>query len=1196
MGHGSIDIRQILNQRILVLDGATGTMIQRYKLNEYDFRGERFKDHPILLKGNNDVLSLTRPDIVKDIHCAYLEAGADIIETNSFNSTAISQADYGLEACVYELNRRAAEIAKEAAQEYSTPEKPRFVAGVVGPTGKTCSISPDVNNPGARAITFDQLVESYLEAVKGLIDGGADLILIETIFDTLNAKAAIYAIHTIFDERHITHIPVMISGTLSDASGRMLAGQTATAFLYSVEHAPNLLSIGFNCALGAEQMFPHIQELSNKATCYVSAHPNAGLPNEFGLYDETPDMMAAHIRRFLQNNVLNIVGGCCGTTPDHIRAIAQVVQEFSPRVCPQIAPKCHLAGLDPLVVDKESLNFMNVGERTNVAGSRKFLRLIREKQYEEALQIARDQVEAGAMVIDINMDDAMLDSKQSMVEFLNLVASEPEICRVPLMIDSSDWQVIEAGLKCVQGKSIVNSISLKEGEEKFLEHARRARRFGAAILIMLFDENGQADTLEKRCSIAQRSYELLVNQLQFPPQDIIIDSNIFAIATGLPEHNHYAVDFIESVKYIKTHLPYALTSGGVSNLSFSFRGNDAIRERIHSIFLYHAIRNGLDMGIVNPGMSVIYEEIPQDQRKIIEDVVLDLPEADQDALMQLASQMQGVKLHNETDEAWRHLPVFERLSHALVKGLTTYIREDAEEARLALESPLKVIEGPLMDGLRKVGELFGSGKMFLPQVVKTARVMKEAVAYLQPYILQQNGVQSTSKGKIVFATVKGDVHDIGKNIVSVVLQCNHFDVVDLGVMVPAEKIVQTALDEQADIVMLSGLITPSLAEMENVASLMQEKGLTIPILVGGATTSALHTAVKIAPHYEGLVAHGGDASQSVEMVSALMSLHRQKYIYQVKQQQQILREHYQQRDIALIPFHELSQEPPKSLGNYEIVAPRSTELYFCDCIDIDELIPLIHWDYFFYSWGIPQKSKQSDEAQNLKEEALRLCREIPFKVKGLAGIFPAYQQGNKMVVNQLEIPQLRNQQVANETHYCMSDFLRTREEGGDWVGAMLTTAGCGIKEIVQKFRNEGNEMEALLTETLTLRLTEAAAEWLHRKVRTELWGFSTEESLTPEQLFANHYQGQRLAPGYPACPDHSQKKEIFELLQVESFMDVHLTESMMMTPEASTCAWIFAHPQAKPFTILPIDQEQLNHYATARGLSIEEARKLLGII
>lgn len=1196
MEYASIDIRQILNQRILVLDGATGTMIQRYKLNEYDFRGERFKDHPILLKGNNDILSLTRPDVVKEIHCAYLEAGADIIETNSFNSTKISQADYGLEAYVYELNRRAAEIAKEAAKEYTTNEKPRFVAGVVGPTGKTCSISPDVNNPGARAVTFDQLVESYLEAVRGLIDGGVDLILIETIFDTLNAKAAIYAISTIFEERNITHIPVMISGTLSDASGRMLAGQTATAFLYSVEHAPNLLSIGFNCALGAEQMFPHIQELSNKASCYVSAHPNAGLPNEFGLYDETPEMMAEHIRRFLQNKVLNIVGGCCGTTPDHIRAIAEMVKEFTPRSLNAITPQCHLAGLDPLVVDKESLNFLNVGERTNVAGSRKFLRLIREKKYEEALQIARDQVEAGAMVIDINMDDAMLDSKQSMVEFLNLVASEPEICRVPLMIDSSDWQVIEAGLKCVQGKSIVNSLSLKEGEEKFLEHARRVRRFGAAILIMLFDENGQADTLERRCSIAQRSYDLLVKKLQFPPQDIIIDSNIFAIATGLPEHNHYAVDFIDSVKFIKSNLPYALTSGGVSNLSFSFRGNDAIRERIHSIFLYHAIRNGLDMGIVNPGMSVIYEDIPLEQRKIIEDVVLDLPEANQDALMQLASQMQGIKLHSETDEAWRHLSVFERLSYALVKGLTTYIHEDTEEARLVLESPLKVIEGPLMDGLRKVGELFGSGKMFLPQVVKTARVMKEAVAYLQPYILQQEGTSSTTKGKIVFATVKGDVHDIGKNIVSVVLQCNHFEVIDLGVMVPAEKIVQTALDEQADIVMLSGLITPSLAEMENVASLMQEKGLSIPILVGGATTSALHTAVKIAPHYEGLVAHGGDASQSVEMVSALMSLQRQKYIYQIKHQQQELREQYQQREIALIPFEELKQAPSIPLKSYEVKAPNTEQLYFCDCIDIEELIPLIHWDYFFYSWGIPQKSKQTAEAINLKEEALQLCRKIPFRVKGLAGIFPAYREQNKMIVKHLEIPQLRNQRVENSSHLCISDFLRTREEGGDWVGAMLTTAGCGIKEIVQKLRSEGDEMEALLTETLTQRLTEAAAEWLHRKVRTELWGFSNETALTPEQLLANQYQGQRLAPGYPACPDHSQKREIFELLQVETFMDVHLTESMMMSPEATTCAWIFAHPEAKPFSVLPIDQEQLNQYSSARGISIEEARKWLGII
>lgn len=1202
-------LQQALKERILILDGGMGTMIQSYKLDEADYRGQRFVDWPSDVKGNNDLLLLSRPDVIQAIEKAYLDAGADILETNTFNATRVSQADYGMEELVYELNVEGARLAREVADAKTAenPAKPRFVAGVLGPTSRTCSISPDVNNPGYRNVTFDELVENYTEATRGLIEGGSDLILIETIFDTLNAKAAIFAVQGVFEELGI-ELPIMISGTITDASGRTLSGQTTEAFWNSVRHAKPI-SVGLNCALGAKDLRPYLEELANKAETHVSAHPNAGLPNAFGEYDETPAEMAAVVEEFAASGFLNIVGGCCGTTPPHIQAIAEAVAKYPPRAIPEIPKACRLSGLEPFTIDRNSL-FVNVGERTNITGSAKFARLIREENYTEALEVALQQVEAGAQVIDINMDEGMLDSKAAMVTFLNLIAGEPDISRVPIMIDSSKWDVIEAGLKCIQGKGIVNSISMKEGVEAFKHHARLCKRYGAAVVVMAFDEVGQADTAARKKEICKRSYDILVNEVGFAPEDIIFDPNIFAVATGIEEHNNYAVDFIEACAYIRDELPYALSSGGVSNVSFSFRGNNPVREAIHSVFLYHAIKNGLTMGIVNAGQLEIYDEIPAKLREKVEDVVLNRSPEGTDALLAIADDYKGGGAVKEAEsEEWRSYPVGKRLEHALVKGITTFIVEDTEECRQQCARPIEVIEGPLMSGMNVVGDLFGAGKMFLPQVVKSARVMKQAVAHLIPFIEAEKGDKPEAKGKILMATVKGDVHDIGKNIVGVVLGCNGYDIVDLGVMVPAEKILQTAIAEKCDIIGLSGLITPSLDEMVHVAKEMQRQGFTLPLMIGGATTSKAHTAVKIDPQYSNdAVVYVTDASRAVGVATQLLSKElKAGFVEKTRADYVEVRErtaNRASRTERLAYSDALANKPQFDWAGYRAPKPSFTGVQLLEDIDLAVLAKYIDWTPFFIAWDLAGKYPRilTDEvvgeaATALFNDAQAMLKQLidgkQIKARAVFGFWPANQvdhddievydaQGRPLA----KLHHLRQQTIKPDSkpNYCLADYVAPKESGiTDYVGGFITTAGIGAEELAKQYEAKGDDYSAIMVKALADRLAEACAEWLHERVRKEYWGYAADEHLDNEALIKEQYKGIRPAPGYPACPDHTEKGTLFRLLDAQGTSGVTLTEHYAMFPAAAVSGWYFAHPEAQYFAVGKIERDQVESYSKRKG-------------
>lgn len=1212
------NLEQALRRRVLVLDGAMGTQIQRFKLTEEDYRGSRFANISAKVKGNNDLLVLTQPQIIEGIHEAYLKAGADIIETNTFNANAISMADYEMQELVYELNFEAAKLAKRACEKFATSNRPRFVAGSIGPTNKTASMSPDVNNPAFRAVSFDTLVRAYYEQVKGLADGGADILLVETIFDTLNAKAALFAIEQYNDDFGVD-FPVMVSGTITDASGRTLSGQTAEAFLISVSHV-NLISIGFNCALGAKQLKPYIETISAKAPFYTSAHPNAGLPNQFGEYDQSPEMMASIIEDFLNDGLLNIIGGCCGTSPDHIAAIANVAEKYAPREIPALEPITAFSGLEPVRVTKES-NFVNIGERTNVAGSKMFARLIREEKFEQALSVALNQVEGGAQLIDVCMDDAMLDAKSAMVNFLNLIASEPEIARLPIVIDSSKWEVLEAGLKCVQGKSVVNSISLKEGEADFLGKAKLVKRYGAAAVVMLFDEKGQADTYERKIEIADRSYKLLTEKVGFHPQDIIFDPNILAIATGIEEHNSYAVNFIKACEWIKKNCPNAKISGGVSNLSFSFRGNDVVREAIHSVFLYYAINAGMDMGIVNPGMLQVYDEIEPDLLKLVEDAVLNRRKDATERLLVYADKIKAQGKEGEEEhkkDAWRELPVQERLKHALIKGITEHIDEDVEEARHLYPAALHVIEGPLMDGMNVVGDLFGAGKMFLPQVVKSARVMKKAVAYLTPFIEEEKAKSGdlSSAGKVLLATVKGDVHDIGKNIVSVVLACNGFDIIDLGVMVPAEKILEEAKKHQVDVIGLSGLITPSLDEMVTVAKEMRRQGFNVPVILGGATTSKIHTAVKITPEYDNGVVHVKDASRAVGVVRSLISDDRQSYINQINDEYSKMRDDHNRRrseneyvslEVARAnrvktSWNEAAIDTPKKLGRFVL-----------DSYPLDELARYIDWTFFFFSWDINGKYPKifsdpikGDEAKKLFDDAQVLLKRIVdeklLTAKGVYSILPANSVDEDVVVystngaEEARFHFLRNQEYRGsdtKPNYSLADYIAPLESGRkDYLGTFAVTVH-GADELVRDFEAMHDDYNAIMSKVLADRLAEAFAERLHERVRKEFWGYSPAEELPIEMLLHEEYRGTRPAAGYPSCPEHSEKKTIFALLDAENSIGAKLTENYAMWPGASVSGWYFAHPESTYFNLGKLTKEQVTLYASRKGISVEDAERLL---
>ncbi|MFF5866147.1 methionine synthase [Pseudomonas sp. NPDC012596] len=1217
-------LQHALKERILILDGGMGTMIQSYRLEEHDYRGTRFADWPSDVKGNNDLLLLSRPDVIAAIEKAYLDAGADILETNTFNATQISQADYGMESLVYELNVEGARIARQVAdaKTLETPDKPRFVAGVLGPTSRTCSISPDVNDPGYRNVTFDELVVNYIEATRGLIEGGADLILIETIFDTLNAKAAIFAVQQVFEDDGI-ELPIMISGTITDASGRTLSGQTTEAFWNSVRHAKPI-SVGLNCALGAKDLRPYLEELSTKADTHVSAHPNAGLPNAFGEYDETPAEMAAVVEEFAASGFLNIIGGCCGTTPGHIQAIAEAVAKYKPREIPEIAKACRLSGLEPFTIDRQSL-FVNVGERTNITGSAKFARLIREENYTEALEVALQQVEAGAQVIDINMDEGMLDSQAAMVRFLNMIAGEPDISRVPIMIDSSKWDVIEAGLKCIQGKGIVNSISMKEGVEQFKHHARLCKRYGAAVVVMAFDEVGQADTAARKKEICKRSYDILVNEVGFPPEDIIFDPNIFAVATGIDEHNNYAVDFIEACAYIRDHLPHALTSGGVSNVSFSFRGNNPVREAIHSVFLFHAIRNGLTMGIVNAGQLEIYDEIPAALREKVEDVVLNRTPEGTDALLAIADDYKGGGATKEVEnEAWRSLPVGKRLEHALVKGITAHIVEDTEECRQQCARPIEVIEGPLMSGMNVVGDLFGAGKMFLPQVVKSARVMKQAVAHLIPFIEAEKGDKPEAKGKILMATVKGDVHDIGKNIVGVVLGCNGYDIVDLGVMVPAEKILQTARDEKCDIIGLSGLITPSLDEMVHVAREMQRQGFELPLMIGGATTSKAHTAVKIEPKYSNdAVIYVTDASRAVGVATQLLSKElKPGFVEKTRQDYVEVRERTANRSARterLSYAQAVATKPKYDWAGYQPAVPSFTGVKVLDNIDLRTLAEYIDWTPFFISWDLAGKFPRilTDEVvgeaatslyKDAREMLDKLIDEKLISARAVFGFWPANQvadddievyAGNGQPLATLH--HLRQQTIKpdGKPNFSLADFVAPKDSGvTDYVGGFITTAGIGAEEVAKAYQDKGDDYSSIMVKALADRLAEACAEWLHEQVRKEHWGYARDEHLDNEALIKEQYSGIRPAPGYPACPDHTEKETLFRLLDGTAIGEtgpsgVFLTEHFAMFPAAAVSGWYFAHPQAQYFAVGKVDKDQIDSYSARKGQDISITERWL---
>ncbi|MBN8475420.1 methionine synthase [Sulfuritalea sp.] len=1213
----SAELRALMAQRILILDGAMGTMVQRKKLVEADYRGERFAAHPKDLKGNNDLLCLTRPDVIGGIHEAYLEAGADILETNSFNGTRVSQGEYGLAELAYELNVTAATLARGLADKYSTPEKPRFVAGVLGPTSRTASLSPDVNDPGARNVSFDQLVSDYLEAARGLTAGGVDILLVETVFDTLNAKAALFAIEKFFDEAG-RRWPLMISGTITDASGRTLSGQTAEAFWNSLRHA-RPMSFGFNCALGAKDLRPHLEELAKLADCLVSVHPNAGLPNAFGGYDEPPEAMAAEIRDWAQAGLINIAGGCCGTSPDYIRAIAQALQGVAPRQTPQVEKKLRLSGLEACNIGDDSL-FVNVGERTNVTGSKAFARMILEGRYDDALAVARQQVENGAQIVDINMDEAMLDSVAAMSRFVDLVGSEPDICKVPLMLDSSKWEVIEAGLKRFQGKCVVNSISMKEGEAKFLEQARLARRYGAAVIVMAFDEQGQADTFARKTGICKRAYDLLVKD-GFPAEDIIFDPNIFAIATGIAEHDNYAVDFINAVRWIRENLPHARSSGGVSNVSFSFRGNEAVREAIHTVFLYHAVKAGLTMGIVNAGQLGVYDELAPELREAVEDVVLNRRVGAGDTLIELATRVKGAAKEQVVDLAWREWPVGKRLEHAMVKGITEYVVADTEECRAALAAagkpPLSVIEGPLMNGMNVVGDLFGAGKMFLPQVVKSARVMKQAVAHLIPYIEEEKRrTGSTSKGRIIMATVKGDVHDIGKNIVGVVLGCNGYEVIDLGVMVPAEKILHAAKEHGAQAIGLSGLITPSLEEMSHFASEMKRNGMggdnAVPLLIGGATTSRAHTALKIAPNYDGPVVYVPDASRAVGVVTKLLSIDmRDCYVAEIAADYEKARaQHANKKGVALVTLAAARANAAKL--DYAPVKPNKLGVTGLKNLDLAEIAKFIDWTPFFQTWDLTGRfpailddAVVGEAARNVFRDAQAMLGQIIeeewLTANAVFGLFPV----TRPVTNGEDIAflgadgtalmtwhGLRQQQERPEgkPQQSLADFVAP---SGDYAGAFAVTAGLGIEKKLAEFEAQHDDYRSIMLKSLADRLAEAAAEWLHREVRCNHWGYAADETLDNAALIAEKYIGIRPAPGYPACPDHTAKGGLFKLLDAEANAGMRLTESFAMTPAASVAGFYLAHPEARYFAISKIDRDQLEDWARRAQYSLPEASKWL---
>ncbi len=1235
-------LENLLKERVLILDGAMGTMIQKYKLEDHDYRGERFKDWKHPLKGNNDLLVLTKPHVIEEIHKKYLESGADIIETNTFSCTRISMADYHMEDLVPELNLEAAKIARRCADEYTkkNPNKPRFVAGSIGPTTKTASLSPDVNNPGFRAVDFDQLVSNYYEQTKYLVEGGVDILLVETVFDTLNCKAALFAIADYFEKEKKKPLPVMVSGTITDASGRTLSGQTIEAFLYSVSHYP-LLSIGINCALGAELMRPYIEILSKESPFHISVYPNAGLPNEFGQYDETPNHMAGTLKEWFNNKWVNIVGGCCGTTHEHIKAIAEAAKDSAPRALPKNDHIPKWSGLEPLKIFNGS-NFINIGERTNLTGSLAFKKLIVEKNYDDALRVAREQVENGAQIIDINMDEAMIDSEAAMVTFVNLVASEPDIAKVPLMIDSSKWSVIEAGLKRIQGKAIVNSLSLKEGEEKFIEQAKLVKKYGAACVVMAFDEKGQADNLERRIEICTRAYKILTEKVHFAPEDIIFDPNILTVATGMEEHNNYAVDFIAATKWIKGNLPYAKVSGGISNLSFSFRGNNLVREAMHSAFLYHAIKAGLDMGIVNAGALPVYSDIPKDLLDHVEDVIFNRRPDATERMIDFASKVKSVGKIEKKDDEWRNLPVEKRLEYALIKGIVDHIEADTEEVRKKVSRPLEVIEGPLMSGMNVVGDLFGEGKMFLPQVVKSARVMKKAVAYLQPYIeAEKSGKTVQHAGKILMATVKGDVHDIGKNIVGVVLGCNNYEVIDIGVMVPCEKILDEAKKQNVDMIGLSGLITPSLDEMVHVAKEMERLKFKVPLLIGGATTSRVHTAVKIDPHYSGSIIHVADASRAVPVVEKLLNPMTKKKTHDEQKAE------YEKMRIA----HAASQKEEKYLTlsearankvkiNWEktdIRKPTKLGVTVLEDYPLSELVPYIDWTPFFMTWrlrgaypSIFDDKEVGVEAKKLFNDAQQLLNDIvknkSLKAKAVLGLFPANAIGDDIEIYAIDekvhewncdshgkhtkkvqtenpskieatLHMLRSQRQMDEAtspNPSLSDFVAPKELGKtDYVGAFCVTAGIGLEELSKKFEKEHDDYNAIMVKALADRLAEAFAERLHEKVRKEYWGYVPTESLSREDLVREKYQGIRPAPGYAACPDHLEKRTLFRLLDIEKNIGVTLTHSMAMVPPSSVSGWYFSHPESRYFNVGKIGKDQVEDYAKRKDISLSEMEKWL---
>ena len=1215
------NITSILEDRIAVMDGAMGTMIQSYNLNEADFRGEIFSNWNQPLKGNNDILSITQPDIIQEIHEIYLDAGADIITTNTFNANRISQADYSMGEHVYNMNLESARIARRAADRFTklNPDKPRFVLGDLGPTNQTCSMSPDVSDPSYRAVEYDLMAAAYEEQVRAFMKGGVDILIVETVFDTLNCKAALFAIQTVFDDLG-RQIPVMVSGTITDKSGRILSGQTVEAFWYSVRHLP-LLSIGLNCAFGAQALRPYIQSLASIADVNVSIHPNAGLPDELGNYRESPQYTADILAELASEGLLNIIGGCCGTTPEHIQCMSETMQGLKPRIIPDIQIHTRLAGLEPLDIRPESL-FSNVGERTNVAGSLKFKKLIKNEEYESALEVARQQVNNGAQIIDVNMDESLLDSEQAMKTFLLRIAAEPDISRVPVMIDSSKWSVIETGLKCIQGKPIVNSLSLKEGEDIFLKQARIVKKYGAAIIVMAFDEKGQADTLERRIQICVRAYDLLTTEAGIRPEDIIFDPNIFAVATGMSEHNSYAADFIKAVRQLKKRYPQSLVSGGVSNVSFSFRGNNTIREYIHSVFLYHAIEAGMDMGIVNAGQLAIYEHIPEELRIAIENVILNRSQDAADHLISLASTFssKSKKITNTAVDEWRQLPLRERIIHSMVYGLDKHIQDDVEDLRKDYNLTLDIVEGPLMDGMNKVGELFGAGKMFLPQVVKSARVMKKAVAYLEPYLLAEKSGSKSVKGKIIMATVKGDVHDIGKNIVSVVLECNNFQIIDLGVMVNVDRIIDAAIEEEADMIGLSGLITPSLDEMIHVAGEMERRKLNIPLLIGGATTSRLHTAIKIDQKYNGPVIHVTDASQAVPIVNQLVDPEKSpelitstesKYAELAKQW------HDRKKSPSMLPYSQAVKNPFRiEESGYIPHTPNFLGITTLSDYPIHDLIDYIDWTPFFHTWDIHGKypdlltDDDSKAANTLftdgKKMLERVIAENLLTAKAIFGLFPASSDGDDIRIyhhesglEKVKIHNLRQQmkKTPGKPNYCLSDFLYpSASEIPDYIGAFAVTAGIGLDEISQKFKNELDDYQSILIQSISDRLAEALAEKLHEDVRMKYWGYGETENFNPSDLLNESYSGIRPAPGYPANPDHSEKKILFDLLEINNDADINLTEGFALDPPSSICGWYYGHPESQYFSVGKISSDQVENYRKRKGLDQNTVNQLLQTI